>query len=217
MRGPLAIAWLALALQGPAARAQEPGWSVEGFLGGAWNLPTRLTIRQDGQPDIVATARYSTHGLRLPVYYAARAGRWGPGSGWELELLHHKLYLDEPPALVQHFEVTHGFNLVSVLRGWREGAIRLRAGCGAVVAHAESEVRGARLRHGGNLPGGYHLAGLAVQAAGGRRFGSARGPFAVVEVKLTAALARVPVASGSASVPNLAVHLLVGAGWTGAP
>jgi hypothetical protein len=38
---------------------------------------------------------------------------------WAIEYLHHKLYLSNPPAEVQSFAISHGYNLFAVNRGFR--------------------------------------------------------------------------------------------------
>jgi hypothetical protein len=201
--------------QGPEpARPESARWSLEVFAGTAWNAPTRLVIQQAGFPDIALTAHYETKAFQPPFYYAARVGRWRGRAGWDLELLHHKIHLTDPPAEVTRFEVTHGYNLITVQRGWSAWAGRIRVGAGVVVGHAASEVRGRYQGGGGNLFGGYHLAGPAVQVAAGRRWTVAGRLFVGAETKATAAWARVPVAGGSAMAPNLALHVLAGLGWS---
>jgi hypothetical protein len=203
-----------LAAQGADTRA-APGtkWAVDVLAGGAWNVPSRLVIRQEGSADLAFTARYATRGLDAPFYYAVRVGRWRTDRGWDLDLLHHKLYLESPPPEVGRFEVTHGYNQLTLQRGWGRAGARLRLGAGVVVAHTTSEVRGRFQDGGGNLVGGYHLAGVAAQVGGSRawRIG---GPVSVLlETRLSAAWAEVPVAGGSATVPNAAMHVLAGVGW----
>ncbi len=209
----LAVLPAVAAAQEPAAGAPRAAWTVHLLGGTAWNAPTRLVIRQAGSADVAMTARYATRAFEPPFYYAVRVGRWGAGGGWDLELLHHKLYLQDLPPEVARFEVTHGYNLLTVQRGWRVQALRVRAGAGVVIAHPTSDVRGRFLQGGGNLAGGYHLAGPALQGGAGGAW-PLGGPFAVLaEARLTAAWAEVPVAGGSATVPNLALHALLGVGW----
>lgn len=75
--------------------------------------------------------------------YAYRIGRWSGRTAWEAELVHHKLYLENPPPAVQHFEVTHGYNLATANRAWAtDRRTVLRVGVGLVIAHPEGRVRG---------------------------------------------------------------------------
>jgi hypothetical protein len=211
MRTALLLAALALLAAAPAA-AQE-GWAVELSGGSAFQLATPLTIRQAGEPEIDVTARWETRPLRDAPYYALRLGRWSHGRAWELELLHHKLYLDDPPAEVQRFEISHGFNLVALLRAVPRGAVLWRLGGGLVIAHPETTIRGrAAPEDATNLGGGYHLAGGVLQTSIGARRPLGRHFHVAAEAKLTLAYAEVPVAGGEATVPNVAIHGLLGFG-----
>ena len=200
----------------PAAAQQSEeghGWSVRLSLGASFNFPTRLTIRQEGAPTLATGARWAARPLELPLYYSVRVSRWDATGAWEVELVHHKLYLRNPPTEVQRFEISHGFNLVLVSRGVRAGNLVLRAGAGLVVAHPENVVRGEALAPARTLlGGGYHLAGPALQLGAAREW---RGPGPLrlsAEGKVTGAWTRIPVARGWATVPNLALHALAGVG-----
>jgi hypothetical protein len=191
--------------------AQTSSWSVEVFGGSALSVPTPLRISQDGQPALRLTARYATRPWRDAPYYAYRFGRHSSSGGWELELVHHKVYLRNPPSEVQRFEVTHGYNLILLNRARHAGRWTARVGLGPVVGHPENEVRGRRLdSERGGLGGGYYVSGVAGQLAGSHRIPIGRGFGVVLEGKLTGAYARVPVESGRATVPNVAAHGLIG-------
>jgi len=215
---------LLLALAALPAAAQDDGWAhAEVLLGTAWSLPTPLVVRLPGAPPTRLRARYATRPWADAPYYAYRAGGGQGGgcahsAGYDAELLHHKLYLQNPAPPIEHFEVTHGYNLASAGALRPAGPLALRLALGAVVAHAEGRVAGQKV--GGTrrtfLGRGYHLAGLVAQLAVGRRYPLGRGTtvlYAIPEAKLTAAAARVPVGDGGAAyVPNVAAHLLAGLG-----
>ncbi|HEU4564794.1 MAG TPA: hypothetical protein VFS05_09105 [Gemmatimonadaceae bacterium] len=208
-------ALLALLIPHAAARAQAGDaperWGVELFAGAAHSFRTPLHIRQEGEEEIALTARWATRPFRAPPYYAYRVGWWSRGHAWEAELVHHKLYLENPPPEVQHFEVTHGYNQVTVNRASPLGGLTVRVGVGVVIAHTENQVRGREQRGGGFL-GGYHLAGATTQLALGGRIPFTPNLWLALEGKLTGSWARVPVAGGSATVPNVAAHALAGIG-----
>lgn len=208
--------FLAAALLFAAARpgGAQNGWSIEVAGGFALNAPTRLTIRQTGQPDLRIAARYASRSFASPIYYALRVGRWARGGAWEIEFIHHKLYLRNPPAEVQQFEVSHGFNIITVNRALPIGRAVWRPGVGMVLAHPESMIRGRAFDTGGGLLGwGYYVAGPAAQLAVARRFGVADRLFVSAEGKVTAAYARVPVQDGRATLTNVAFHALLGVGY----
>jgi hypothetical protein len=98
--------------------------------------------------------------------------------------------------------------MVTVNRGWHRDKFLFLLGGGVVVPHTNSVVRG--LERPITAP--YTLAGVAAQGAAGRRVDFTSWLFASVEGKVTAAWARVPIANGNATVPNVAFHGLVGIG-----
>lgn len=210
--GSTLVALAALAVAAPA-RAQE-SWALEGYLGAVWNAPAPLSIHQTSQDDIKLTAHYETRPFEQTPYYAWRLGRWTKDRAWEFEFIHHKLFLDDPPDEVQHFEATHGFNMLVINRARVRKKTILRLGGGVVLAHPETQVRGVEPPGGGGIRGrGYHLTGPVVQGSIGRRFALTDNLFFAMEAKLVAAYARFPVDDGHAATSNLALHGLAGIGY----
>ncbi|MFH1682081.1 MAG: hypothetical protein ABIH26_15740 [Candidatus Eisenbacteria bacterium] len=210
---PRAVAAAAVLLAGfaSAASAGEAGWMLSLSAGGALNIPTHLAIEQRGEPDIRLTASYDTRALEPPIYYSLRLGRVDPAGAWEIELIHQKIRLRDPPPEVQRFEISHGYNLLLFGRSWDRRAAVLRAGAGPVISHPETTVRGRNIAHGEGILGkGYYLSGFGVQLAAEKRSRPAAGFALSIEGKLTTAWARVPVADGHADAPNVALHALVG-------
>ena len=192
----------------------EPGWTFQAAVGLVENLETSLEIRQNGFPALDLDAEYESRPFEGPLYYSLRVGRWGERAGWELELIHQKLFLQNPPPEVQYFAISHGYNLVTVNRAWGAAGLVWRIGAGAVFAHPENEVRGRALDPDDtNLSGGYHLAGPVLQAGIEKRWPVGERWLLGLEGKASAARAEVPVAGGEAEVPNHALHLLAGWGW----
>ena len=209
---------LLLASAGRAAPAQSPSrdLSAELFTGTAWSLPLPLTFElPNGRVRI--RARYSTRPFADSPYYSYRVGRaTGVGHAIEAEMLHHKLYLENPTPPIDRFEATHGYNLVTAnvvapANGWQ-----VRFGVGLVVAHPEGRIAGRYIGRVRTLLGGvYHIAGMTTQLAVGRRYPLGRARIALTaapEAKVTASWARTPIAEGRITMPNAAVHLLGGLG-----
>ncbi|WP_242346299.1 hypothetical protein [Anaeromyxobacter terrae] len=202
---------LAAALLATAEAAAGAEWGVQLLVGGPLNLRTPLTIRQSGEPDLHVRARWATRPFENPIYYGIGGYRRESGREISLEFLHHKIYLQNPPPEVQDFSVSHGFNLlvgsygIEVARG-----VWTRLGGGLVLAHPESTVRGQTFEEGGGLFG-LHLAGPAVSAGI-----EGRVPLGTDRLRLTVggrvvgAYAVVPIANGSARVPNVAFHATAG-------
>jgi hypothetical protein len=109
----------------------------------------------------------------------------------ELELVHHKLHIDHPRPPVEHFEVSHGYNLAYMNMARPANGFVVRLGAGLVIAHPEGRIAG--LRVGGSrrtlLRGGYHIAGGSFQLGLGRRYAFARSQttWFAPEAKVTAA------------------------------
>ncbi|UCH63498.1 MAG: hypothetical protein JSU77_03340 [Fidelibacterota bacterium] len=187
-------------------------WTFEAFLGSAWSVPSPLSIHQYGEERLHFTARYATKPLVESPYYAWRIAKWSGEQAWEFELVHHKLYLENPPDEVQHFEVSHGYNLITINRVWVRRGFIWRGGVGVVATHPETKIRGKKLPWGDGL-NGFYVSGPTIQLAIGRKFPLRGGLFAVVEGKWTASYATIPVRDGNAYVPNMALHWLIGLGY----
>jgi hypothetical protein len=194
----------------PAVKGQDTSnrASAEILFGSAWSAPLPLTL-SGASAAARFRARYSTRPFTGSPYYAGRVGYSDDGRGVELELIHHKLFLENPAPPIERLEITHGYNmpLVNAVRpanGWQ-----FRVGIGLVVAHAEGRISG------NNINSGYRIAGGAIQLAFGRRYALNGGDVvmtATPEVKLTGSFARMTLQQGVLSVPNIAVHTLAGIG-----
>jgi hypothetical protein len=188
---------------------------LEVFGGSALQLQTRMTVRQAGEPDLRFTARWATRPLRAAPYYAWRVGVWHGRGAWELQWLHHKAYLENPPAEIQSFEISHGYNILTLGRATLLTAgLELRAGAGPVISHTEGVVRGRTVESAGTtFADGYDLAGAALMVGAGWKLPIVAGLFATANAEATGAWARVKIAGGTADVPNVALHGLVGLGY----
>ena len=195
----------ALALPLAPAAAE---WRLEALTGTAHNFTTPLTLRQTGQPDFRMDAHYGTRPFTGAPYYSARVSWWKGSSGWEVQLLHHKLYLDNPSPEVSHLEISHGYNLVTVNRAWERWGLLLRGGAGFVYTFPETTVRGRK-----RPVLGYDFSGFTAAAAVGGRWPRASRVSLSGELRLTFTWADIPVFEGEADVPNRALHFLAGLGY----
>lgn len=186
-------------------------WTVEAFLGSAKSFATPLSINQYGAERIHLIARYNTRPFVGSPYYSYRISKWSQNRAWEFELVHHKLYLSNPPDEVQQFNISHGYNLITVNRAWLRRGFILRVGAGLVAAHPETKVRGKTL-HWDEGFDGFYISGITLQVAVGRKFAIWGKFFGVLEAKFTTSYAVVPIQDGNAYVPNVAVHGLFGLG-----
>jgi len=204
---PLLASGLAALLVG-SCRAE---WTLEVSTGSAVSLFTTLRIHQDAFPDIILNGKCTTRPFEEVPYYDVRIGADMGRARWELELVHHKLYLENRPEEVQRFEITHGFNLITANRRWSVYGFGLRAGAGIVLAHPQTTIRGRAFPENGGAFGlGWYVSGGALQVALEQRIRLNSRFDAGLEGKFTAAAARAPIAQGYVDVANLALHGLAG-------
>lgn len=204
------LALLTLVISSSAFAAER--WSLQLFGGAPLNFNLPVTIEQSGHPDLKVTGNFDSRPFDIPFYYAWRVGAWEGNRAWELELVHNKLYLKDKPPEIQEFSISHGYNLLTVNRAWKEKGFIFRAGLGVVITHPETTIRGLSHPEDGGIYDGYHLSGPTVQGAVEKRFRVWRWLTASLEAKVTASYARIPVEGGHADVPNAAVHGLFGLG-----
>jgi hypothetical protein len=183
-------------------------WSIEPIhIGSAKSFSTNLEIEQTAFPKLKFDADYETRPFEDAPYYGYRVSRQNKRHGWEVEFLHHKIYLTNNPPEIQHFEVSHGYNMLFVNHAWIFGSNYVRAGAGPVISHTESEVRGM------GFSSSYEFSGVVGQGTFGRRFYLSRIFYLTLEGKLTLATASVSIAQGKAHAPNIAIHGIAGIGF----
>lgn len=202
-----------LVLLGVVISSGQSRWSFELHGGEVYNVPMPLKIAQEGFSDLKLTARYHTEALTLPVYWDCRISKWKSNKSWELEAIHHKLYLENTTPEVEKFNISHGFNMIFVNRGFEKNKFRYRTGLGMVLVHPESKIRG--LEFGNSTDDwdlGYYLTGPVLNLAVSKPIKLSGRFYANVEGKTTCAYSRIKIANGHADVYNLALHLNIGFG-----
>jgi len=194
----------------PTAVAADPRWSAEVLVGDAYNLSSRTQIHNAQAPSSAFGGQYETRGFEAPLHYAWRITRWDQNRGWELELLHHKLYLRNRPSNVEALAISHGFNILALGRACSMGPWRVRLGLGPVIAHPEARIAGV------TYDGEYELAGAAAVGSVGVAFELGPRWSIVGEVAATYGYADVHP-SGEPhlkfNVRNPAIHAQVGVGY----
>lgn len=184
-------------------------------MGYPLNAPTILYITPEGERVVHTPARFSSRSLQPPLYYRLgwerEIGEWG----WGVELVHHKLFLTNTTDRIQRFDISHGFNILSLYRGrkltphfWR------REGLGAVIAHPENRVDGQDISQNRGLMGsGYYLSGPALLLGVGRNDKIIGSTIIKMNLDLIFAYAWVPLYQGYATFPHLSLHLSLGMGY----
>ena len=198
--------------------AQAQTFTVEAMGGSAYNFPTPLTVSQSGYPDIRFSAHYDTKpfGPFYP-YYSWRASFWNEDKdqAWEITQVHHRLFLANNPPEIQFFAIHFGYNLYMAGHAWKRHGFVYHVDGGILICSPENTVRGQKLATQGTgiLDSGYTLAGGGGEVAVSRQFPLSRRVFVVADAALLAGRGRVPVANGSAAVPNVGVHGKAGVGF----
>lgn len=188
-------------------------WAIELHGGEVYNVPLPLSIHQNGFPDLKMTARYSTDPFKLPIYWDMRFSRWQDEKSWEIELIHHKLYLSNTTPEIQKFNISHGFNMLFLNRGFDKYRYRFRAGTGLILAHPESKIRGKEFGDtGDDFDLGYYITGPVANFGIGRAIHFNRRFYLDAELKTTMAYSSVKIAQGHADVFHLTFHLILGIG-----
>jgi len=186
-------------------------WRIELNGGLPYNIPMPLIIKQHGQPAINIWARYYSEPFTLPVYWDIKISRQKGTVAYELELMHHKLYLQNKPDGVRHFGISHGFNLLFLNQSQEREHFTLRYGGGIIIAHPESEIRGKKFGDAVDpYDLGYYLTGPVAQLAIGKSFRAIQRIRLHSEVKLLAAYSHTPIAEGKAYTWYAGFHLLFG-------
>jgi len=184
-------------------------FAVEIFTGVAINFNTPLKLEQNGQPDIDFAADYETRPFEQPFYWAIRVGLRSPKSAWELQLFHHKLYLMNPPPEVQYFDITHGYNILTINYARELRSLTVRAGAGVVIPHVSATVRGEDF----SGKDGYDVGGPAFLAGAGKRWPIVAGLSFAAETQFIFSWIDKQVAGGQVSASSVAFHVWVGLGY----
>lgn len=188
--------------------------SVQLMFGAPYNTISPLKISQQDQPDISVKADFTSKPVNLPPYYSLRIATTSSARSWELELLHHKLYMTSSHADIQKFEATHGFNYLMLNHAWHVQPLTLRIGLGSVVTHPENTVRNQSLDENKGIAGsGYYLSGVSGQLSMSWSHEFTRHWYATAEGKITYAWVIIPVAKGDAELLHGAIHGLAGFGY----
>jgi hypothetical protein len=209
----------AIALITVSSHAKD-GWEITANFGTSFSKDETLTIKGSGGKIVLNNANFETKPFSSPLYYGVRVSRWENDSAWEVEHIHQKIYINDLPEEVQHFEITDGYNLFYLNHAWNleKYGIITRIGAGFVVAHPQITVRDVETytSGGGAIPmiwdtsSGYQWAGFSGQLAVEKEFQVYENWYISLEGKLTHSKSDIDLENGSVEVPNTALHLHFG-------
>lgn len=211
MRYPISLLIFLVLMSSSAVLAEN---SVRFSLGAPYNTISPMKVSQDGYADFSMKADFESRPVSPPVYYSLRYAHTRDKASWELELLHHKLYLTTAHPDIQRFSATHGFNLLMINRSWQTDPLTLRIGMGTVFVHPENTVRNAVLEEDKGLFGsGQYVTGISGQVSMEHTHDFSRSWFATAEGKITYAYVNIPIKDGKANLLHGAIHGLIGIGY----
>ncbi len=212
------LIWMAAGLIGMVVISEveaQHSWYMGMALGDAYCFPGALSLQQSSHPEIHLRARFATHSFQPPIYYAIKVGHDRNAKGWEMELVHLKIKLKNTTETIQRFEVSHGFNLVTVLRGWKWGHFRWQFGAGMVIAHPENTVRSMKLSENrGIFHSGYYIVGPNFQLTIAKPLFTWSVFSCYISGKIAGAYCWIPIAQGQARLAMLALHGLIGLSYS---
>jgi len=198
--------------------AQSANWSFELHGGVPYNIPAPLIIKQNNEETLRFNARFRSEPLISPYYWVLRISRFKNNKSWELEAIHHKLFLDNKPPEIQDFTISHGYNILTINRSFNKLAFKkhayiLRLGAGLVLAHPENTIRNQELNQQKGIFGwGYYIGGAVFNIAVAKRFYFTDRLFVNSEFKFNPSVSKVPIVNGHAIVWNFPVAFALGLG-----
>lgn len=160
--------------------------------------------------------QYYTEPFKEAPYYIIRFNYTQESKNrWEIELIHHKVYVKNPPTdTFQSVNISHGYNFILLNRAFEEKYFTWRVGAGVILTHPEIVMRdGSKVPWVEGALVGFYVSGFGLQAAIERRFFVYNNLFVCPEVKLTVGQAQVGVVDGWVNLPNIAFHATVGLGY----
>jgi hypothetical protein len=188
--------------------------SIDVIAGAALNFDSKVSFHQAGEEDISLIGQYITKPFDDPYYLGFRLNFNIADHVWELQFLHHKLYLTNTTDEIQHFEITHGFNTLTIHRRFIFNHFDLRLGAGVVLPHTESTIRGYKHASTGGIFGwGYHITGPILLTGINRNWMMGSHFYLNTELQFIAGWAKVPIYNGHAHATNFAFHFIFGIGY----
>lgn len=182
---------------------EKSEWSLEANFGFPVNINHPLTIQQNGYDDINFTANFESKPFQQPFFYVYRISKWKNNKGWEFEMMHQKLFLENPPEEVEYLIISHGFNLMILSRAlkisvFKENDFVVKFGTGFVLAHPESSIREKVFDQKQSfLKLGYYVTGPVLNLGFAKHFKISNRFYFNLECKFNTSYGNVPIVDGN--------------------
>jgi len=188
--------------------------SIDLMTGLVTNFNSPLLIQQEGRDNLVVTAEYETKSFDDIPYFVLRLNYKLRKIIFELQFMHHKINLTNTSGEIQHFEITDGFNILSINYRLITKYLDFRFGLGAAITYCNSTVRGYDYAAtGGIFNSGYYISGPVLLLGLNKEIDLSKHFYLNAETQFTSAWSLVPIAGGYGYVSNFALHLLLGIGY----
>ncbi len=186
------------------------------IMGGfVYNINSPLLILQEGRDNLILNADYETKSFEKIPYFVIRLNYKTSNILLELQYIHHKINLTNTSSEIQDFEISDGFNIISINYRLMTKYLDFRFGLGAAITYCKSTIRGYNYSPtGGVFNSGYYIAGPVLLFGVNKEFDLSKHFYLNAEAQFTSAWVLVPVAAGYGYVSNFALHLMLGLGYT---
>ena len=189
-------------------------WTFDLNFEDVYNVPMPLTIKQNGYPDIKFIAKFTADAFTAPVCWDWRFSRWENGKSWEIEAIHDKLYLINTNDEITKYSISHGFNIITINRGFEKKFVSYKIGVGTILIHPESVIRGMGFGSSSDYTDfGYFITGPILMFTICKPIQFCDRFYLNFEGKTSFAYSYVKVAKGYSNLYNFAFHVGIGLGF----
>ena len=88
------------------------GWYLSTMMGGSISGPSNLTINFNDRDTLSMSADYNNRSFDDSHWWSFRVENWHLNQSLGIELIHHKIYLDNTNDIVESFSLSDGYNLL---------------------------------------------------------------------------------------------------------
>ena len=196
------------------ASSQRFGWHLSTFMGVSRSLDNRVSFHLNDQADQVFGANYINRSFEDSHWWSFRLEKWSGNRLKGLELIHHKIYLDNTNDIIEIFSISDGYNLLYYNIGAQKGNTIYRIGFGVVLAHSDVKIAG-RDRYKRKGFSGHKLAGPSIQLNMERWLWESQTHFISFDAKASFSYAVAPISENPEEyvvAPDIACHFSFGFG-----
>ena len=203
----------------------ETRWNFEASTGSVYNLPLPLNIDSAEQGEIeIEDALFESNSQGYLPNFNFRLSRYNNQRAWELELIHHKMILNQPSLdeynEIQKIDFPYGFNHLTINHTWETGVLNYRLGAGVLLTYPDIKIDGTQYPTDSGLNDtGIHAVGPTIQLTANRSFELINSLHFNIEAKITGSYAKIEFeeenlageqSEVSLTIPSASLHTLFG-------